>query len=225
MNNIHSNGPDLGSSSSPGLVCFPLMETDANEAAQLYREVFLSDEPTSVRRAPDPVLFLHYAQLYARSLAQKNLSFIARDERTNDLTGFIFCVDLTLDPEREGEWMVAFLANFPEAVAMITELEEQYLTIAEVSPGTVLHIYQVGVSRKYRGLGVAQTLIQRALALGQERGFRKAVADCTNPASRRSFERCGFHEIGFSSYEVFNMSGVRFFAGLVGGISLMVRHI
>jgi ribosomal protein S18 acetylase RimI-like enzyme len=217
--------PDPDSLTLSRLVCLHLTISDADEAAWLYRDVFLADEPTSVRRAPDTALFLHYAKLYAGSLAKKNLSFIVRDERTDELAGFIFCVDLTLDPEREGEWMVAFLANFPEAVAMITELEDWYLNVAEVSPGTVLHIYQIGVSRKYRGQGIAQALIRRVLAHGRELGFRQVVADCTNPVSRRSFEQCGFHEKGFSSYEEFSLNGIRFFAGLEGGISLMTRDI
>jgi len=214
-----------GAFSSPRFACLPLTGSDADEAARLYTEVFLTDEPTSVRRAPDPVMFLHYARLYAGLLAGKNLSFVMRDEGAGSLAGFIFCVDLTLDPKNEGEWMPAFLAHFPEAVAMITELEERHLNIAETSPGSVLHVYQIGVGRKYRGLGVAQALIRRVLEHARERGFRQAVADCTNPASRRSFERCGFHETGFSPYAGFSMHGVRFFAALEGGISLMIRDI
>jgi hypothetical protein len=51
------------------------------------------------------------------------------------------------------------------------------------------------------------------------------VADCTHPGSRRSFEQCGFHEAGSLSYDAFSLDGVRFFAGLEGGISLMVRDL
>jgi ribosomal protein S18 acetylase RimI-like enzyme len=210
---------------SESVLCHPLTESDAGGAARLYADTFLSDEPTTHRRAPDPVLFLHYGTLYARSLAGKQLSFIARDARTPDPAGFIFCVDLTDDLVAEGAWMAEFLAQFPEAVAMLTELEDRFFNRADIVPGSVMHIYQIGVDRRYRGTGIARDLIRRALAHARDRGYRQAVADCTHMASRRSFEACGFREAGFLSYETFSINGVRYFAGLEGGISLMVRDL
>ena len=55
--------------------CIPLIKADSDEAARVYREVFLADEPTTHTRSPDPARFLHYAKLYTRFLAGKNLSF------------------------------------------------------------------------------------------------------------------------------------------------------
>jgi RimJ/RimL family protein N-acetyltransferase len=216
--------PDKGTSSSAGMIGL-LTESDADETARLYGEVFLADEPTTHRCAPDPAMFHHYARLYVRSLAGKNLSFVVRDERTKDLTGFIFCVDLIEDPESEGEWMREFLSHFQEIVTMINELEDRYLNHAEALPGSVLHVFQIGVDRKFRGTGIAQAMIRRVLDHAREQGFRQVIADCTHLASRRSFEQCGFHEAGFLSYDEFNMNGVRFFAGLDGGISLMVKDL
>jgi RimJ/RimL family protein N-acetyltransferase len=205
--------------------CIPLVKADSDEAARVYREVFLADEPTTHTRSPDPARFLHYAKLYTRFLAEKNLSFIARDERTNELAGFIFCVDMTESLESAGEWTTLIVEDFREAMTMINELENRYINLADTSTGSVLHIFQVGLGRQYRGRGIAQLLIKRALANAQGKGFRKAVADCTNPASRRSFEQCGFHEIGFSSYEEFSLDGDRYFSECEGGIWLMARDI
>lgn len=221
----HAGEPDpRGLPVSGGPACALLTESDADDAARLYTETFLADEPTTCRRAPDPVMFLHYGTLYARSLAGKNLSFIARDT-TCEPAGFIFCVDLADDLPAEWVWMTEFLAQFPEAVAMLTGLEDRYLDRAEIRPGSVLHIYQIGVGRKFRGNGFATALIRRALSHARDRGYRQAIADCTHAASRRSFEACGFREAGFSSYESFSMNGVRYFAGLEGGISLMVKDL
>ncbi|MGA2919323.1 N-acetyltransferase family protein [Methanoregula sp.] len=224
-NGIHTYVPGPDFLPQGTVACLPLTESDVDGTARLYNEVFLADEPTTHRRSPDPALFLHYAILYARSLAGKNLSFVARDDRTGEPVGFIFCVDMTDDPKREGEWMVELLAYFREVVTMIDELEDRYLGRAEIAPGSVLHIFQIGVSRQYREHGIAQALIRRVLAHARERGYRQVIADCTNPVSRRSFEQCGFHEAGSLSYEAFSMDGVRFFAGLEGGISLMVRDV
>lgn len=207
------------------VVCYSLMQSDADDAARLYADTFLADEPTTHRRAPDPALFLYYGTLYARSLAGKQMSFIARDAVTREPAGFIFCVDLTDDLVAEGAWMGEFLAQFPEAVAMLTELEDRSFDRAGIAPGSVLHIYQIGVDRKFRGAGIAPALINRALSHARDRGYRQAVADCTHAASRNSFETCGFREAGFLSYETFSMNGVRYFAGLEGGISLMGRDL
>ena len=121
--------------------------------------------------------------------------------------------------------MVEFLAQFPEAVAMLTELEDRFFNRADIVPGSVMHIYQIGVDRRYRGTGIARDLIRQALSHARDRGYRQAVADCTHAASRRSFEACRFREAGFLSYETFSMNGARYFAGLEGGISLMVRDL
>jgi ribosomal protein S18 acetylase RimI-like enzyme len=216
-------GPGVSPTGIPA--CIPLEEADSDEAARIYRDVFLADEPTTHTRSPDPARFLHYAKLYTRFLAGKNLSFVARDEHTNELAGFIFCVDMTGSLESAGEWTTLIIEDFREAMTMINELEDRYIKLADTLPGSVLHIFQVGLSRKYRGHGIAQLLIQRALSNAQEYGFRRAVADCTNPASRRSFEQCGFHEVGFSSYKEFSLDGDRYFSECEGGIWLMARDI
>jgi len=207
------------------LAIVPLTEPDVEQAARLYTEVFLADEPTSHRHALDPALFLPYARFYVRSLARKDISFIARDKRTKEILGFVFCFDLTDNPEEEGESMIAFLAHFREAVAMLNELEDRHLNRKEIDVGSVLHVFQIGVHRKFRGNGIAQSMIHRVIAHSRERGFRKIIADCTSLTSKRTFKQCGFNEVGFSPYEAFSMSGVRFFAGLDGGITLVMKDI
>ena len=123
----HANDKDqtsqkLPTSSSSSLV-IPLSETYVEAAARLYSEVFLEDEPTSRRHSLDPERFHPYACFYVRSLVKKELSFLARDGCSGEITGFIFCFDLMDDPDREGPQMKEFLLQFRQAVAMIDELE------------------------------------------------------------------------------------------------------
>jgi len=217
--------PDLGGSPSGKLACIPLTESNADEAARIYSEVFLADEPTTQTRSPDPARFFHYGRLYTRFLAGKNLCYVVRDEWAHELVGFIFCVDITETLEDIGEWTTLIVEDFSEAMTMINELESRHINLADTSPGSVLHIFQIGVDRKYRSQGIAQLLIHQVLANARDHGFRQAVADCTSQASRRSFEKCGFHEVGFSSYEEFSLEGNRYFAECEGGIYLMMRDI
>ena len=224
-NGVLNPGTAPDSLSSGPLICIPLTESDVEESARLYTEVFLAEEPVPQGREPDPVWFLNYSRQYARYLARKNLSFVVRDQLTHNLAGFIFCADMAETPESVGEWVLEILAEFREVITMITELEDRHINRQEILPRSMLHIVHVGVSRSYRGKGIAQFLIRKALAHAQERGFSHAIADCINQASRHSCEKCGFHEAGFSSYEAFSLDGDRPFVGREGGIFLMQKDM
>ena len=224
-NGVLNPGTAPDSLSSGPLICIPLTESDVEESARLYTEVFLAEEPVPQGREPDPVWFLNYSRQYARYLARKNLSFVVRDQQTHNLAGFIFCADMAETPESVGEWVLEILAEFREVITMITELEDRHINRQEILPRSMLHIVHVGVSRSYRGKGIAQFLIRKALAHAQERGFSHAIADCINQASRHSCEKCGFHEAGFSSYEAFSLDGDRPFVGREGGIFLMQKDM
>lgn len=203
----------------------PLTVSDVDTATRLYTRIFLEDEPTTHRHAPDPVLFVHHARYYIGLLVTMGLSFIARDKKTGDCIGFIFCHDITDDLSEYGEQMKKLIAFFSDAVVMIQELEGRYLDKTDIGPGTMLHVFQLGVSKEFRGCGIAQALIEEALILARDRGYRQVVADCTGPASKRVSEQCGFLEKGYLSYETFTRDGNRFFAGLPGGISLMIKEL
>lgn len=225
----HANTRDLRSQNLPvpssSIHILPLSDLHVEAAARLYSEVFLADEPTSRRHALDLERFYPHACFYVQSLVNKGLSFLARDECSGEITGFIFCFDLVDDLELEGPEMKDFLIHFQQAVAMIDELEARHFHRESVIPGSVLHIFQIGVARKVRGRGITRALIRRALTHAKERRFTQAVADCTTPASKYTFERCGFSERGFYSYESFCMDNVCFFSGLEGGIFLMVKDL
>jgi ribosomal protein S18 acetylase RimI-like enzyme len=213
----------LAHSADPLLV--PLTAESREAAAQIYTRVFLDDEPTSRRHALDPSLFLPYARIYVRWLETKGLSFLAKDAHTGEISGFIFCFDFLDDPGHDSPLLQEFIGNFRQAVAMIDELEARHISRETVRPGSVLHIFQIGVDRKYRRQGVARELLCRVIDLAGDRGFDRLVADCTSPASREVFRQCGFTQEGFSPYESFLRDGTCFFSGLEGGISLMVRDI
>jgi ribosomal protein S18 acetylase RimI-like enzyme len=203
----------------------PLSNENASAAARLYAEVFLNDEPTTRHHAPDPDRFLPLADFYVRTLVDQELSLVAHDKETGELAGFIFAFDMTHDPESDGEPMVRLIGSFRHAVAMIDELEDRHLDRAEIVPGSVLHIFQIGTAGNHRGSGLAPVLIRHLLHHAKERGYRSAIADCTGPISKSVFERCGFVELGYSPYANFRRDSVAFFSGLPGGISLVKRDL
>jgi len=207
------------------VVIAPLTEPDGEAAALLCFNIFLQDEPTTRRIAPDPGRVFPESVWYVKSLVGRELSFVARDELTHELAGFIFCFDLTDDFGSEAARFTAFFANFREAIAMIDELEARYLDRSRITPGFVLHAFQGGVSRKYRRNGVMTVLVRRMISNARERGFRKIIADCTSLASQKGLEQCGFRQVGFLGYDAFSIDGIRYFDGLEGGMSLMVKDL
>jgi ribosomal protein S18 acetylase RimI-like enzyme len=203
----------------------PLSYDNASAAARLYAEVFLHDEPTTRHHAPDPANFIPLADFFVRTLVEKELSFIAVDDETGELAGFIFAIDLTHDPESDGEPMVRLIGSFRHAMAMINELEDRHLNRAGIVPGSVLHIFQIGTAGNYRGAGIAPALIRHLLHHARVRGYRSAIADCTGPVSKSVFERCEFVELGHFPYADFRRDGMAFFSGLPGGISLLQKDL
>lgn len=194
-------------------------------AARLYSEVFVRDEPTTRWHRIIEGDFLPFARTYVQFCENEGLSFLAREEKTGEVVGFIFCHDLTMDLEALGPEMRDYLSNFDATIQLMTELEEKYLDIGAIVPGTVLHIYQLGIGREFRNRSISTTLIRHVLAFAREKGFKKIVTDCTGLQSCRSFEQCGFTRAGSIAYSSFLYRGTAFFDGLEGEITLMVKDL
>ncbi|MBN2735322.1 MAG: GNAT family N-acetyltransferase [Methanomicrobiaceae archaeon] len=220
-----SDSPDAMSRHDPCFVISPLSKESLKDAARIYTYDFLADEPTSKRHAPDLSKVFLYSKMYVSYLLEKDLSFIAADVKTGEIAGFIFCFDLAGDLESKELPFAGLLSFFPDAISMIDELEGRIFDLKKIPPGDILHIFQIGVARNYRGMGISKRMINHVLLHAEKKGFRQIIADCTNPASKAAFEKCGFYEAEFYSYDDFKRNDIRFFEGLKGGISLMVRDL
>ncbi|MCX6689008.1 MAG: GNAT family N-acetyltransferase [Methanoregula sp.] len=185
----------------------------------------MNDDPTTHHHHINPDTFLSYAHRYCQLCADAGQSIIARIPRTGECVGFIFCWDLATDFSCMGNDMDAFLAFFPDSMAIIGALETAFLDREHIARGDSIHIFQLGVRRAYRNQAIATTLIRHILHHAQGQAFCHAVVECTGPASHHTFERCGFIERGHIPYDTFWNENRVFFAGLPGGISLMVRDL
>lgn len=210
----------------PGSPCISfLTPQDVRPLARLYTEVFLADEPTSVRIAPDPARLLPHAEWYVGSLVPRGFSLAARDFGCGGPVGFLFSFDIPDEfPESPGRY-AACLDNFRQAVVMIDELERRFLDRSGISPGSVLHTFQAGVRPDFRQQGVLAAMMERLVLRARERRYRHIVAECTNPVSHAASRNLGFRKAGFLPYDSFLIEGIPFFAGLEGGLSLVVRDL
>lgn len=205
--------------------CIPLSPETVEAAAKLYTEVFLRDEPTTRWHRIIEKDFLPFARTYVQFCETEGLSFLARDETTGYVIGFIFCHDLTMDLDALGPAMRGYLSCFDATIQLISALEEKFLDLKSIAPGMALHVYQLGTRREFRNRSVSTALIRHTIAFARDRGFRSIVADCTGPLSRRSFEQCGFTRAGSIPYASFLVGGIAVFDGLEGEISLMVKDL
>ncbi len=118
-----SHNPPVPSSSIHAL---PLEDLHVEAAARLNYEVFLADEPSSRCQALDLEWFYPNACFYVQALVNKGLSFLARDECSGKITGFIFYFDMVDDLEQEGAKMKEFLMHFRQ--------ECSYMLLPTVQP-------------------------------------------------------------------------------------------
>jgi len=206
-------------------ICIPLSPETVEAAARLYTEVFVRDEPTTRWHRLIEKDFLPFARTYVQFCENEGLSFIARDDKTGEVIGFVFCHDLMMDPDALGPEMRRFLSHFDATIQLISALEEKFLDLKSIAPGMALHVYQLGIHREYRNHSVSTALIRHTCAFARDRGFRTVVADCTGPISRRSFEQCGFTRAGSIPYASFLVGGCVVFNGLEGEISLMEKDL
>ena len=172
--------------------CIPLSPDTVEAAAGLYTEVFVRDEPTTHWHRLIERDFLPFARTYVQFCETEGLSFLARDETTGEVIGFIFCHDLTMDLDALGPEMWDFLSQFDATIQLISALEEKFLDLESIAPGMTLHVYQLGTRCEFRNRSVSTALIRHTNAFARDRGFRTVVADCTGPQSTRSFSQCGF---------------------------------
>ena len=203
----------------------PLTHVIADATAKLYTDIFLNDEPMTRHHGIEPGKFLPCAREYLYFCAGQGLSFVAVNRANNRVSAFVLGSDITTDLMAVGPGMVSLLSFFRESMEIIEVLESQCPDISDTNPGKVFHIFQIGTHRDYRRRGLVTQLIQMSLAHAKRQGFVKAVAECTGPVSRHTCERCGFVRAANIRYDDFVVNKKRFFSGLPGEISLMVRDI
>jgi len=206
--------------------CIQILTHDTADAtAELYTRVFLEDEPMTRHHGINPKEFLPCAREYLHFCADQELSFIAVDRVTSQVVAFVLGSDLTTDLYSVGPGMVTLLSFFRESMEIIEELESRCPDISNAKPGMIFHIFQIGTHCNSRRYGLVKQLIRLSLSRAADRGFVKAVAECTGSISRHTCERCGFHCAAYIRYDDFITDGKAFFSGLPGGISLMIRDI
>lgn len=211
--------------SGPQLLIQPLYPGDVPGVTRCYASVFLTDEPMTRYCRIGPELFLPPAHVYVSLCASDLLSYIVKDTISGDSAGFIFCSDLSTDWSSRDPRMAEIFSLFHEITCVLGRLEMYYHENYPSGPGEALHIFQVGITPLFRGLGVAKALVRTALENARDRGFSYALAECTSPASRSLFCSCGFVSGYKIPFQELSLDGACYFRDIPGEITLMVREL
>lgn len=86
--------------------------------------------------------------------------------------------------EGEEDIFAPLLSFFPNTIAMFDEPEGRIFDPETIRQEKILHIFQTGGARSYRGKGISTGLIHQIIFHAGKKGFRQVIADCTNPVSK-----------------------------------------
>jgi len=197
------------------------------EMAVLVSGEYVTDEPMYMVLGIQPAEYTPLARIFLPWCAHEGLSFIARHRATGRGAGFVLATDLVHEPYGSLREQYRATEGFWEKImherAFLDELEEPYLERERPGKGKILHVTALGVRKEYQGRGLATRLISTAVQHGEKKGFRKALADCTGPASLRAHEKCGFRPAGSLDYRSFTRNGEYPFAALQGACVLVEK--
>lgn len=202
----------------------PMQAEDVTRAAALVCALFVEHEPTTRALGLDAGVFLPFAEAYCRRAAEDGTGVVAREGAV--LLGVLTCLDLLEDVrERYPELHDArFAAKLPD-LAFVACLEGPYVEEHGLGPGECAHIAQVAVLEEARGRGIATALLEEACRAARRRGYRRIVALCTGPASRRTHEKAGFRVEKTLRYDTYEHEGRRVFAAVPGECALLAREL
>jgi len=194
--------------------------SDSDEMVRLLGEVFAQLDPPAVAAGLTPSEFEAFVRLFCPKAAVEGLTIVARSGETGELMGALLTEDSASEPP---QGMDRLSAKFNPIFDILGQLGAAYRGGRAVSAGESLHLFLLGVGRKFAGQGVAHQLVAKCLANGARKEYRVAVTEATNRTSQHIFRKQGFVERVRLSYRDHRFDGRSVFASIAehGGPMLM----
>jgi ribosomal protein S18 acetylase RimI-like enzyme len=208
-----------------GGIEFGLMErAELGAMADVLAEAFSRHDPPAVAVGLPAPQIRQIVLAFGSRAAADQLTVIARESSTGELLGAVLVEDFTAPPPAG---LDRSAPDFAPVGALLESLDNRFRAMREISPGTHLHVFMVGVADGAAGRGVASRLVSLCLANAGLRGYRHAVAEATGLASQHIFRRHGFRDLLSAPYRDFLFEGKPVFSSIVGpeATILMEREI
>jgi ribosomal protein S18 acetylase RimI-like enzyme len=202
-------------------VCDP---SEVPELSRMLALTFVADDPPAVAVGLTPAEFEAFVTLVVAPEATQRLTVVARDLDSSVLAGALLNEDATM-PLPDG--MDALSGKFDPIFDLFGQLVDEQVQPEMLEPGTVLHLFLLGVDARFAGRGIAQRLVEVTLAHGSAMGYRTAIAEATNRISQHILGKAGFITHAQASYGDYLRDGVAVFASISehGGPAAMVREL
>jgi ribosomal protein S18 acetylase RimI-like enzyme len=196
--------------------------SDSGEMVCLLGETFALYDPPAVAAGLTRLEFEEFVRLLCPHTERQGLTIIARSAETGEMMGALLAEDAA------SQLLVGLenlTAKFDPIFDILGELDTEYRSGRTVSPGESLHLFLLGVARRFAGQGIAQALVTQCMANGIRKGYCTAVTEATNKTSQHIFRKLGFVERVRRLYLDHRFQEESFFAFIVdqGGPILMDR--
>ncbi len=188
-----------------------MQRSDIEETATCISQVFSSFEPIAKALKISFNEFSQLAVSVCQKAADEEISLIAKDQKTGEIVGFIISEDfMTSSPD-----FLEGIDNKLEAVfSLISELEENYRSCHSFKAGQVLHIFMLGVQKKYTNRHIAKTLVRENMNLAKHHNFEIAIAEAAGVGSQHIFRNLGFSEEFAIEYKSYKFKGKQIFSAI-----------
>jgi hypothetical protein len=194
--------------------------SDSDEMVRLLGEVFAQADPPAVAAGLTPSEFEDFVRLFCPKAAVDGLTIVARSSETGEMIGALLTEDSASEPP---PGLDRVSPKFNPILDILGKLDTAYRGGRDVRSGESVHLFLLGVARKFAGQGVAHQLVFRCVENAVREGYRAAVTEATNRTSQHIFRKQGFVERVRLSYEDHRFGGEAVFASIAehGGPILM----
>ena len=184
---------------------------DTDEIVDLLARVFSESEPPAVAMGLTFFDMEQFLRFITPGIVSASLTVIARDTDSGELAGVLLTDDFAVPPRLDP---TQINSRFVPIFSMLEELDEQFRRERTFLPGECIHLFMLGVDRRFAGCGIAKAMVAACVTNGLQKGYRTAITEATGKVSQQVFRKNGFGERFTVSYRNFKYDGNAVFAGI-----------
>lgn len=160
----------------------PLEKHHFEEAAHCLNFQFINEEPLMKSLCVSPDEFSEITRLICLEAISAGISVVAVDEFTFKLKGVMICLDLESSVSFDVEKICPKILPIFD---IMDQMKNKYRSEFPSKPGETVESFMTAVYREYANQGLTYGLINAALPLWIEKGYKKVVGCLTHPVTQR----------------------------------------
>lgn len=210
--------PEIILRENKGIIYELFQEKDLKETIALVAEAFSRAEPMTKSQGIIADEFYYFAEIYCKKAVRDGLSIVAKDE--GKIIGYIISEDLESSPP---EGIEKTNIKFDPIMALLNELDEEYVKSYKKKGDKVFHLFMGGVDEGYEKKHINTTILEENLKLAKLKNFSVAISEPTGLAAQHILiDKFGFDEKIRIEYKKFSYNGKYVFKNIEGPIGCML---